>query len=164
MTTLLGQVFVFVLLAFLLGVVVGWMFWRYRRVSVADEDWSAVRAELEALHAQLDGLQRERESLAGQAARASGELERLQRILTGAWHDRDLLRLELHRATDGLAQARADLERTTAQARYLQRRVTELSISAVRRDSAPPRPLPPSEALRALGELRNGAREDRLAR
>ncbi|MPY94480.1 MAG: hypothetical protein GEV08_15900 [Acidimicrobiia bacterium] len=132
MTALFARVFFFVGLAFLLGVVVGWLFWRYRRVSVADDDWSALRRELAGLHGQLDALQVEREVLSGQASRASAEVERLQAALTTAWHDRDVASLELHRASGALADARAGLERTTAQARYLQRRVTELSIQTAR--------------------------------
>jgi hypothetical protein len=127
-TELFGQVFAFVLMAFLLGVLVGWLFWRFRRVSVADDDWGAVTRDLAALQLQLNALQRERDAAAAHAAWAAEEVGRLQGQLTSAWHDRDVLRLELGRAAGALAETRALLDRTTAQARYLQRRVTELSI------------------------------------
>lgn len=128
MSEVFGQVFAFVLMAFLLGVLVGWMFWRYRRVSVAEEQWSSVTRELAGLAEQALSLQRERDALAGQVSRASAEVDRLQGLLTAAWHDRDLRQLELNQAATALGDARSALERTTAQARYLQRRVTELSI------------------------------------
>lgn len=143
MTELLRQVFAFVSMAFLLGVLVGWLFWRFRRVSVADEDWAAVTQEAAALQLQLNALQRERDAAAAQATRAAEEVARLQGQLTSAWHDRDLLRLELGRASGALAEARAQLDRTAAQARYLQRRVTELSILHVRQRPTPVPPMAP---------------------
>jgi len=131
-TELFVQAFAFVLGAFGLGVAVGWLFWRFRRVSVAEDAWAATNREVAHLRDEIALLRREEEVLAGQASRAAAEVERLQAALTAAWHERDLCRLELQRASGGLVEARAQLERTTAQARYLQRRVTELSIMAAR--------------------------------
>lgn len=164
MTELFGQVFAFVVMAFLLGVLVGWMFWRFRRVSVADDDWSAVTREVAALQLQLNALQRERDAASAQASRAADEVARLQGQLMSAWHDRDLLRLELGRASGGLTEARSLLERTSAQARYLQRRVTELSILHARQQAATvaAAPAPVAEPARSLSAARpNGARRGR---
>lgn len=153
MAGLVVRIFPFIAGAFFLGLTVGWVFWRFRRRSIPDGEWSEREAALDELQADMARLTAERDGLVGRAAHAHEEVARLQDLLTTAWHQRE----EATRRVAALEAQEADLadrlEQAAAHGRYLQRRVTELSILAARHEDlvppsvrpAAPRPGQPTE-------------------
>jgi len=62
MTYLLTQMFLYLLIAFLLGLLLGWLFWRYGKPSMSDYD--AIRAERDSLRAERDAMSGDAQSWA----------------------------------------------------------------------------------------------------
>lgn len=54
MTYLLTEMFLYLLIAFLLGLLLGWLIWRYGKPSMSDYD--AIRAERDSLRAERDAM------------------------------------------------------------------------------------------------------------
>ncbi len=147
MIDLLGRISVFMVAAFALGVVVGWLFWRSGRVSVPSARWRALHRDQEVTAGLLAGAQAERDELRVSLLGAAAQLERLHVRAAVADRDRDAARLERSLVVAELAEAGEHLEQVRAQAHHLQRRVTELSLLSSRRHAVdPPPPLVPGRA------------------
>jgi septal ring factor EnvC (AmiA/AmiB activator) len=127
--SLLVRVWVFVASAFVLGLAVGWLFWRFHRASVPNSEWRSSQAELTAQRRRTQALTEERDALAGQVARIRGESSHVGGLLTDAWHEREALRARVVELDRQIAMLRDELDHASARARYLQRRVTERSVT-----------------------------------
>jgi septal ring factor EnvC (AmiA/AmiB activator) len=132
MLELLARAFAAVGAAFVLGMAVGWLCWRFGRRTMTQAEWSSGREQVAALEQRLRTVDREHDALAGQVRALREEAARLQSALTLAWQQRDELHGQLVAFDAELAGFRDEFERVLAQRRHLQRRVTELSLAAAR--------------------------------
>jgi predicted flap endonuclease-1-like 5' DNA nuclease len=73
MSYLLTQMFLYLLVAFLLGLLLGWLIWRYGKASGADLD--AMRAERDKLAKERDGLKTDLASCRAQSERDRDALD-----------------------------------------------------------------------------------------
>ena len=82
MTWILNEVLLFLIVAFVLGVLAGWLAWRWRRQSVSVNTWNSLtattetaRSELELLEQQHQRLRGERQTLSNRVSTITTELE-----------------------------------------------------------------------------------------
>jgi chromosome segregation ATPase len=127
--SLLVRIWIFVVAAFGLGLLVGWMFWRLHRASVPSERWRADQAELQQQRRRAERAVVERDALIGQLARARAEASRLAPLLSGAWEDRAVLRRRAAELEVMVASLRVEVQQAEARAHYLERRATELAVA-----------------------------------
>jgi septal ring factor EnvC (AmiA/AmiB activator) len=153
MLDLLGKAFAAVGGAFALGLLVGWLVWRFRRCTMTRDEWAANEKAATDRQRRLEAVLADRDALAGQVGGLRAESARLQAALTATWQERDELREQLVAFDAELAAFRRQFADVLAHRRHLQRRVTELSLSASRRSTldadgaagvgpAPARPVP----------------------
>jgi len=76
MSYLLTQMFLYLLVAFLLGLLLGWLIWRYGKAS--DGDLEALRAERDAIAAERDDLKTNLDACRSRSERAREELDGLR--------------------------------------------------------------------------------------
>ncbi len=144
MGELFAEVFAFVAAAFLLGLFVGFLFWRWRRCSMGGEEFRALISELARLRQRTADLaarpaaEPPGETATAAAAAAAGA--ELSTVRTAAERLERALASERERAA-GLA---ARLEGAEAQVAFLQRRLTELAVADT---SSPALARPPQVAL-----------------
>lgn len=127
--SLLVQVWMFVAGGFVLGLLVGWMFWRLHRSSVPIERWRAEQADREAQHRRVEQLAAERDALVQQVARVRSDAARLATLLGRAWEDREAWHRQALELEATAAALRAELTEVDARLRYLQRRSTERAVA-----------------------------------
>jgi len=108
MTYLLTQMFLYLLIAFLLGLLLGWLIWRMGKPSMSDYD--AIRAERDSLRAERDAMSGDAQSWAEERTalttnldacrtRSSKERESIERLTAE--------NVELRRELDAAASAPA---------------------------------------------------------
>ena len=126
---LLARIWVFVVAAFGLGLLVGWMFWRFHRSSMPSDRWRAEQADLLAQRRRADQLAADRDALIEHVTRVRSEASRLAVLLT-ARRGRTVRRCGARRPSSRRrsARLRADLQQADARARYLERRATERAV------------------------------------
>ena len=135
---LVARILVFVVAAFGLGLLVGWMFWRFHRSSIPSDRWRAEQADLQAQRRRADRLAADRDALIEHVTRVRSEASRLAVLLTAAWEDREALRRQATQLEAALARLRADLQQADARARYLERRATERAVGGAAAGGAAP--------------------------
>ena len=59
---LVARIWIFVVAAFGLGLLVGWMFWRFHRSSIPSDRWQAEQADLQAQRRRADQLAADRDA------------------------------------------------------------------------------------------------------
>lgn len=79
MAYLLTQMFLYLLVCFLLGLLLGWLIWRYLRPST---DTSALEADRDRLRAELDACRARGAELEAEAGQLRGEAAQLERDLS----------------------------------------------------------------------------------
>lgn len=85
MSYLLTQMFLYLLVAFLLGLLLGWLIWRYGKSTAGDYD--AMRAERDALAKERDDLQTNLDACRTRSAQQRDALEALEQE-KASWADR----------------------------------------------------------------------------
>lgn len=132
---LLTQMFIYVLGAFLLGLLLGWIIWGRRQF--------AVQAELDAERLELDGLRQERDGLQRELDAARRDRGAPRTELDAALRERDALQAELDaaRRDKGVPLAEVDALRAQLDACSNARRTLERQIAMV--NAAPPPSSPP---------------------
>jgi len=126
---LLVQILAFVLVAFGLGVLVGFLFWRFGRVCEPAEAHRSREVESRRQHAEFVDLRRELQTAVEAAAGLRAEVANLQAGLHQAWQVRDEAQRHCEAAVQRRAAADAELDRVQTHLGYLQRRVTELRVA-----------------------------------
>ena len=132
---LLTQMFLYMLGACLLGLLLGWIIWGRRHVSV--------QAQLDAAQAELEAVRRERDGLQGELETARRDRGVPRAEFDAAGRERDALRAELEaaRRNRGVPQPEVDALRAQLDACTNARRALERQIAMV--SAAPPPSSPP---------------------
>ena len=143
MGELFAEVFAFVAGAFLLGLFVGFLFWRWRRISMGGEEWRTVSSEVERLRRHVAELSTRPVALPVGSGAAGGPAADVE-----AGADRDTARTALH-GRNGSWPASATGPRAWPPGwrgprprwRFSQRRLTELAVA----DTSSPVPARPPQ-------------------
>lgn len=135
MTWILNEVLLFLIIAFVLGVIAGWLAWRWRRQSVSAKAWNSLtaatesaRSELELLEQQHQRLRGERQTLSNRVSTITSELDESRSELAHTQElkskheaqrdalaaERAQLRIELQRNSERLTSAEENLRSARA--------------------------------------------------
>jgi len=135
MTWILNEVLLFLIVSFVLGLLAGWLAWRWRRQSVRATTWNSLKAttetarsELELLEQQHQRLRSERKALSNRILAITTDLDESRSELTHVQQlnskhetqrdalaaEREQLRIELHRNSERLTTAEENLRTARA--------------------------------------------------
>lgn len=137
MTDLLARIFVFVVVAFLLGLGVGFLSWRFGRHTLSRREWVTFRRELGKSQANLARAIGRLRDLEQQGDRLRSDLTRTNLRLAQSERENALEHARAQE-NEGAAEAlRGELATVEMQSLYLRRRLTDLSILANSASGAP---------------------------
>lgn len=132
MIWVLGEILLFLILAFVLGVACGWLVWRWRRRSVSAESWNALssatkdaRNELDTLRQADERLSAERNEMRRRVAVLETELDATINSLEESTERNDLVTTELEAAQQRVDDLTNELQRVRARAVVLDRDLTD---------------------------------------
>jgi predicted flap endonuclease-1-like 5' DNA nuclease len=138
---LLTQMFLYMLAAFLLGLLLGWIIWGRRHI--------AIQAELDAAQADLDAARRERDALRAEFDAARADVENALRGRGALQAEIDALRAQL----EACANARRALERQISMTNAAPPPPPPPVARVIDTPVAPPPPAPPRRVIDDLKKI-----------
>ncbi|MEM9463831.1 MAG: hypothetical protein AAGA90_00565 [Actinomycetota bacterium] len=124
----LWEIIIPLILAVLLGIVIGWLMWRWRRQVISETEWLIAEQKVRTLEADLAAAEADRDAAADAKAQAiidlddarkaersvAAELETAQAAVAAATEEKDAAEARVGGLDADLAGARAELDTSTA--------------------------------------------------